>query len=529
MVAYDLLISCPGDVSEYVDVVYKCVDEFNRLTGYQNKILIIPRYWSKDAYSQLGMAPQEILNQQLVRDCDIAVAIFWTRLGTQTDRYASGTEEEIAEMRSSGKQVFLYFIDAPITPSLIDQGQYEKLKRFKDEYRKKGLSFSVKCPKEFKETFSAQLTSYFLHLKEKHIETLENTPILKIQDAETGVTNSATAYPLNISPYLQFEVSPDQILSKIVKLNDTIISGRESKDVSGYDDSGEISTALSIDKVLGRSKKISGMLADWTKGEKVSIPGLWKRTIIDFSKERGVKIHDSFWNVGSLTRGFPLVSNPYTGVSTSLIGGVGEKERYAEIEKIFQLIEMFNTEKQYFLDLKNLVFVKLAVINAGTTYDEDIEISLKIPGGCLADIEELPVPQGRLLEKIVREDTLADLFQIQETASISAYDGADVVSGLEPVPMPLVTYKGLFPEQMIDSLTVRYFNSTKRIFNYKKFSYPDVDILKFNISRLMHNTGMAFPSLLVFKKSPDSISYEIRSKFLARIQQGTMLLETMHA
>lgn len=34
-----------------------------------------------------------------------AVAIFWTKFGTPTDKYGSGTEEEIEEMLSSNKQV----------------------------------------------------------------------------------------------------------------------------------------------------------------------------------------------------------------------------------------------------------------------------------------------------------------------------------------------------------------------------------------------------------------------------------------
>ena len=33
-----------------------------------------------------------------MRDCDAAVAIFWTKFGTPTDKYGSGTEEEIEEM-----------------------------------------------------------------------------------------------------------------------------------------------------------------------------------------------------------------------------------------------------------------------------------------------------------------------------------------------------------------------------------------------------------------------------------------------
>lgn len=61
-------------------------------------------------------------------------AIFWTRFGTPTDKYGSGTEEEIEEMLSAGKQVFMYFLDAPKNPSKVDMEQYKKLENFKEKY-----------------------------------------------------------------------------------------------------------------------------------------------------------------------------------------------------------------------------------------------------------------------------------------------------------------------------------------------------------------------------------------------------------
>lgn len=78
--AYDLLISCPGDVSKYVDVIKECIESFNITIGRLNNAEIVGRHWSTSSYSQSGDRPQEILNKQFVRDCDAAVAIFWTTL-----------------------------------------------------------------------------------------------------------------------------------------------------------------------------------------------------------------------------------------------------------------------------------------------------------------------------------------------------------------------------------------------------------------------------------------------------------------
>jgi hypothetical protein len=130
--AYDLLISCPGDVVEYLDVIKESVESFNRVFGRINNIEIVTKHWSTDSYPQSGDKPQELLNKQLVRDCDAAVALFWTRFGTPTDKYASGTEEEIEEMLSAGKQVFMYFLDVPVNPSQVDMEQYKKIIDFRE-------------------------------------------------------------------------------------------------------------------------------------------------------------------------------------------------------------------------------------------------------------------------------------------------------------------------------------------------------------------------------------------------------------
>ena len=142
--AYDLLISCPGDVAEYVDIIRECIENFNRYIGQLNKAEIVAKHWSTDSYPQSGDKPQELLNEQFVRDCDAAIAIFWTRFGTPTDKYGSGTEEEIEEMLAANKQVFMYFLDAPVEPSKIDFEQHQKVLNFREKYKDRGIYSTIK-------------------------------------------------------------------------------------------------------------------------------------------------------------------------------------------------------------------------------------------------------------------------------------------------------------------------------------------------------------------------------------------------
>ena len=36
--AYDLLISCPSDVNQFIDIIRECVDNFNRVYGNINNM-----------------------------------------------------------------------------------------------------------------------------------------------------------------------------------------------------------------------------------------------------------------------------------------------------------------------------------------------------------------------------------------------------------------------------------------------------------------------------------------------------------
>ena len=160
--AYDLLISCPSDVEKYVKIVKECIDVFNSGVGRTNNAEVVGRHWATDSYAQSGNKPQELLNQQIVRDCDAAVAIFWTRFGTSTDKYGSGTEEEIEEMLSANKQVFMYFVEEPIQPSCIDVKQYNKIQQFKEKYKDRGIYFTIKDNEELRRLFTNHLIQHFL-------------------------------------------------------------------------------------------------------------------------------------------------------------------------------------------------------------------------------------------------------------------------------------------------------------------------------------------------------------------------------
>ena len=135
---YDLLISCPGDVEGEVKIIERIVKKFNDTYSDILSIRLNTKHWSNSSYNQSGGKAQALLNKQFIHECDAAIAVFWTRFGVPTDKYSSGTEEEIEDMLAAGKQVFLYFCEKPIDPKLllddIAHMQYQKVKDYQKKY-----------------------------------------------------------------------------------------------------------------------------------------------------------------------------------------------------------------------------------------------------------------------------------------------------------------------------------------------------------------------------------------------------------
>ena len=106
----------------------------------------------------MGDRPQAIINEQLVADCDILVAIFGTRLGAPTGEAPSGTVEEIQEHLDAGKRAMLYFSSQTIRLDSLDEEQYAALKEFKAACLKRGLVESYESVDAFREKFYRQFS-----------------------------------------------------------------------------------------------------------------------------------------------------------------------------------------------------------------------------------------------------------------------------------------------------------------------------------------------------------------------------------
>lgn len=165
--AYDLFLSCPSDVKQFLPLIREEIDRFNR--GYGNSHNLEVRIWhyTTNAYASMGKHPQEIVNEQ-IPDVDIVVGVFWTRFGTPTKKYQSGTEEEIEHFYQDGKKIFLYFLNKDVPLSQINISQYQKVQEFKARHDKDSLFWEVDNEFALVRTISDHLEKYFDSLLKKN-------------------------------------------------------------------------------------------------------------------------------------------------------------------------------------------------------------------------------------------------------------------------------------------------------------------------------------------------------------------------
>lgn len=152
-----VMIASPSDVAEERHAIRDLVSEWNYIHAEDRRLVLMPVGWETHSTPMMGERPQSIINKQILQNCDLLVAVFWTRLGSPTGQAASGTVEEIEEHLKAGKPAMLYFSSAPVRLDSVNDQQYRALTAFKDECYNRGLVESYESLAEFKDKFSRQL------------------------------------------------------------------------------------------------------------------------------------------------------------------------------------------------------------------------------------------------------------------------------------------------------------------------------------------------------------------------------------
>jgi hypothetical protein len=168
------LIISPSDVVTARDAAEGVMHRWSSQIGGALRARVVPVRWEWDTHPALGDRPQAIINEQIVDTADLAIAIFWSRLGTPTGVHESGSVEEIERLRRVGKPVMLYFSTEDVPQNALRDDQFRRLQEVKSHYQQEGLVASFTSTEALRESLLLHLTAHInaLLLKQREGETL---------------------------------------------------------------------------------------------------------------------------------------------------------------------------------------------------------------------------------------------------------------------------------------------------------------------------------------------------------------------
>ncbi|RYD84631.1 MAG: hypothetical protein EOP84_04990 [Verrucomicrobiaceae bacterium] len=154
---FKCLIISPSDVEAEREAVTNAIHSWNAHAGDFHGALIEPVRWESHATPSMGGAAQDIINTDLVDQCDFGIAIFWSRLGSPTQNHPSGSAEEVDRILGRGGKVMVYFGTRPVPQASLQGDQYIKLQALKQKYQTEGLYWTYDTVENLRSLVSAHL------------------------------------------------------------------------------------------------------------------------------------------------------------------------------------------------------------------------------------------------------------------------------------------------------------------------------------------------------------------------------------
>ena len=190
-----IMIASPGDVAEEREVIRTVVHDWNDVNASVSRVMLAAVGWETHSSPELGARPQELINSRLLKDCDLLVGVFWTRLGTPTGKSPSGTVEEIEEHVAAGKPAMIYFSSRPVAPESIDADQYAQVKAIREKWKSKGLIETYENTSDFRHKFAKQLQLCLS--RNEYLQALISSGSEKEGPNDLGVVLRKPAYNLS--------------------------------------------------------------------------------------------------------------------------------------------------------------------------------------------------------------------------------------------------------------------------------------------------------------------------------------------
>ena len=145
---FRVIVGSPSDLFDFRKAVFEVIDELNRAFEVQ-KIAIRGLGWEEYVTPGIGSEPQNVVNEQLLKEYDILIALFATKLGSPTANAASGTVEEIERAIANKNspmgqhRVQVYFREKIENISEISIEELGKLLEYREKLKPLGILYGT--------------------------------------------------------------------------------------------------------------------------------------------------------------------------------------------------------------------------------------------------------------------------------------------------------------------------------------------------------------------------------------------------
>ncbi len=216
-----VLVASPSDVAAERKIAEEVILGWH--SRHPNSgIMLDPVLWESRAAPQGGDRVQEILNKQIVNQCDMVIGIFWTRIGTDTGVAPGGAVEEVEKMTGMSKLVMLYFSNLPIARSKVDKEQEAKLDAYRASMKADRLVWEYDSRAKFRTLLARHLDLQIPKWFGPDVVEQESVVV----PSEVAVDSALTGYQSTLKRQLSnitLTGSP-ALESFSVKLSDTFVS-----------------------------------------------------------------------------------------------------------------------------------------------------------------------------------------------------------------------------------------------------------------------------------------------------------------
>lgn len=510
----NVLFSSPSDTYVYKEDVNKAIndinDNYSTLIGNTYKLVD----WRKDTYPDASKEGQQAINNQIVNNSDVCIALFANRLGTPTNGYYSGTDEEIQRMKIAGKQVMVFRImDSSLTCSQNEDNKLQKEKMDTYWEKMKGHSYcrEIRSVNDIQKDVFSELRNLIKN---------ENN----IYFIDSSGCNEAMTYCIQTTKIPLFHNKKDELAKLLIATEkiELIENGDDSPTKFEMEDPN-------FDNPNDKKSPLTPLFEAYrhTKGieinQKTYFDEEFMKSVCSFAQNHNITIPRNFCDVG---HGVAYSTKTWIGIDFGNYFKGTDKE-IRKLQCLFAIkrkIKNYLDWKRYLESLEKIEFVSLKIKNCGKQIYRDIHLAIKIPFLNYINFMDLPKPDDAIFEEWLNLFIAKKLFSNKGLATDSVFINNNKIPLFNDYRFEHIV-DGKLLEYTNDLRKQDYFTAMKNVFSYEHTPENGFIVLLIKIPKIVPSEACLLPSLLPIKGHNFHIEYELFGEGLVNRIKASIIVD----